>query len=681
MSKTIPYQSKIKLTNLQQLNAYIYNAEHVSPMWRDHPGFQWNAPTWSTPRGSVRFVKCGIFLHPSQTPSPDQQFDSAYMEFAKAYIIHSRNNDRSKHFRDDYLALQIVEAALVEVDGHADITRLSEKHLAKAIMIIEKRKTGHVKAGLALRALVRAVASNNISPHSLRYWDHPFNGKSAANSSQPDKQSLPDDAALLALAEVFSRGYHSELDDEAVYISGVTAILLSAPMRISESLWLRLDSLKSEKDKNGKDQSYLQYYSTKNKKMVTKGIPATMAGHCQEAFRRLKIITQPARQLAAYIESGNTVFYPHPGVPDVPADQLLTKGEVIAALGRPSVASGETLMKHMVGHYQLDGWTLNTLWKLIQDYNRKTNPFFPYQVDPTLYKVEPPKMSESLLCLLKLQVSAGLATSPVLLAPLNQQYYSRRVAPDFVASISGKTYESFLTRHGYPGLSIRSHQLRHFLNTAAKEAGTSIETITSWSGRASVKQTRDYIHQDPLHKARKYAGHIIPVVDVTPEPITAAEYDVRNKGPIITTRYGICTHPWTSSPCQKSGDCLNCSELLHCKGHKNSLAAVKVERDQVAENLAATIKEIEANNRPATRWVDTHTRYLERLNQIVAMHENPDIPDGSPVQMVGKDFTHAQRILINKQPQEALPNNISSVLSDIGDDDLLACLDEMMGGN
>jgi hypothetical protein len=49
--------------------------------------------------------------------------------------------------------------------------------------------------------------------------------------------------------------------------------------------------------------------------------------------------------------------------------------------------------------------------------------------------------------------------------------------------------------------------------------------------------------------------------------------------------------------------------------------------------------------------------------------------------MVGKDFTHAQRILINKQPQEALPNNISSVLSDIGDDDLLACLNEMMGGS
>jgi hypothetical protein len=184
-----------------------------------------------------------------------------------------------------------------------------------------------------------------------------------------------------------------------------------------------------------------------------------------------------------------------------------------------------------------------------------------------------------------------------------------------------------------------------------------------------------------MRKAEMYSAGVIPVADVTPEPITAAQYSILDKGPIITTRYGICTHAWTISPCQKSGDCLNCSELLHCKGHKNSLAAVKVERGQVAENLAATVKEIEAGNRPATRWVETHSRYLERLNQIVAMHENPDIPDGSPVQMVGKDFTHAQRILINKQPQAALTNNVSSVLSDIDDEDLRLCLNEMMGEN
>lgn len=681
MTSTIQFQSKAQLINKKKLADYIHQAEHVSPVWKNLPGFSWSANVWSTPRGSLRFMKYGIKLHARALPTPEQQFEPGYMEFAKAYLLNSRRGDPSKAFRVDYLAVQIVGAALIEVDGYADITRLSALHLEKAVEIIKKRKKGQLNAAVALKSLVRVVAQQNITSQGLKYWEHPFSAKGLETSEKPTKSSLPDDDALLAFAEIFARGYRGDLDDEAVYVSSITAILLSVPMRIAEKLRLRLDSLKSEKDKYGDIQWYLHYYSTKNKKMVAKGIPAVMVDHCREAFRRLENVTQEGRKLALYLESGSTSFYPHPGVPDVPADKILTPQEVLEALGRQSLASAETLMKHLTGRYELVGWTLNTLWELIRAYNMRKNPFFPYQVNPDLYPVKPPKMSESLLCFLKFQLSDLRTTSPVLIAPTTQHHYSARVAPSKVSAVNGKMYDSFLSRHGYPDSSIRSHQLRHFLNTAAKEAGVTIEVITHWSGRASVKQTRDYIHQDPKREARKLSDSLIPIADVTPEPITAAEYDVRKKGPIIATRYGICMHAWTTSACQKSGDCLNCSDLLHCKGHKNSLQAVKIERDHVAENLGATLKEIEAGNRPATRWVDTHTRYLERLNQIVVMHENPDIPDGSPVQMVGKDFTHAKRILAKKQPQLDKDSVVTDILDDIYDDDLRLCLNEMMGTN
>jgi hypothetical protein len=684
MSNPIDFQSKSQIACQKHLQNYIYLARHVSPTWKNHPGFDWSSDVWHTPRGNLRFMTYGVKLQASKLPTRDQQFDPDFMEFAKAYILNTRNGNPAKAFRADYLAVQIVNAALIAVDGHADITRLSERHLDKAVEIIKQREKRHQAAAVAVKALARVVADQNISPHSIKYWESPFNDNSQSESAKPVKQSLPDDEALLALAEIFSRGYHSDdLDDEVVYITSITAILLSVPMRIAEKLWLRLDSIKSDKDKKGDMQWYLHYYSTKNKKIRTKGIPATMVEHCKEAFRRLTTITEPGRKLALHIESGSTEFYPHPSLPSVPADQILSKDEAISALGRPTVKSAEQLMKQMIGSYVLEGWTLNTLWEVVRAYNLKINPFFPYQVDPTLNTTKPPKMAESLLCFLKSQIGGQVATSPVLLAPMNLHYYAIRVAPDKIIKHEKKDYvaPSFFTRQGYAGLSIRSHQLRHFLNTAAKEAGVGIETITKWSGRASVKQTRDYIHQDPMRKAEMYSADVVPVKDVTPNPITAAEYSIINKGPIISTRYGICTHPWTISPCQKSGDCLNCSDLLHCKGHKNSLAAVKVERDHVAENLTATVKEIEAGNRPATRWVETHTRYLERLNEIVAMHEDPNIPDGSPVQMVGKDFTHAKRIMLNKQPKAELTNNHGSALSGIDDEDLQLCLQEMMSGN
>lgn len=681
MTNTIPFQSKIQLTNQQNLANYIHQAQHVSPVWKNLPGFSWSANVWNTPRGALRFMKYGVKLHARGLPTPGQQFDSGYMEFAKAYLLNSRGGDPSKTFRVEYLAVQIVGAALTEVDGYADITRLSSLHLEKAVEIIRKRKKNLLYPAVALKNLVRVVAQQNITSNNLKYWQHPFTAKEIKKSNESTKVSLPDDDALLAFAEIFARGYHGDLNDEAVYVSSITAILLSVPMRISEKLRLRLDSLKSEKDTHGVTQWYLHHYSTKNKKIVTKGIPAVMADHCREAFRRLEIITGEGRKLALHLESGSTEFFPHPGVPAVPADQILTPQQVMEALGRPTIASAETMIKQLTGNYQLGGWTLDTLWSVIRTYNMRINPFFPYQVNPDLYPVKPPKMSESLLCFQRYQLAEYKTTCPVLVTPTTQHYYSTRVAPSKASSINGKIYDSFLSRYGYPDTSLRSHQLRHFLNTAAKEAGQSIEFITHWSGRASVKQTRDYIHQDPEREARKLSESLIPVADVTPEPITAAEYDVRKKGPIIATRYGICTHAWTTSACQKSGDCLNCSDLLHCKGHKTSLQAVKVERDHVAENLAATLKEIDAGNRPATRWVDTHTRYLERLNQIVVMHENPDIPDGSPVQMVGKDFTHAKRILAKKQPQLDKDSIVTDILDDIYDDDLRLCLNEMMGTN
>lgn len=680
-----PFVSKAQLQCQQNLATYIRQARVVSPVWKQVPGFSWEAAVWATPRGSIRFMKYDVELHARALPTPEQQFDHEFMEFAKAYLINSRRGDPAKAFRGDYLAVQIVWAALMHVDGHADITKLSPLHLAKAVDIIGKRNKSHRNTGLAVRNLVRTVAEHNLSPHSLKHWKPPFEQWGADLSKQPVKTALPDDEALLAFAEIFSRGYHGELDDEAIYITSITAILLSVPMRIAEKLRFRLDTLKSEFDTKGKLQWYLQYYSNKNKKVVLKGIPEVMVEHCREAFSRLERITCEGRRLALHLESGTMEFFPHPGVPAVPADQVLTQEQVMSALGCPTAKSAQIFMRRATGNYRLEGQTLTTLWKIVRDENMRFLPFFPYQVDPNLHRTKPPKMSESLICLRRGQLTDVYRTSPVLLGPTTLHHYSKRVSPSYAKS-NGDTHRSFLERHGYPDSSIRSHQLRHFLNTAAREAGVGIEVITKWSGRAAVKQTRDYIHLDPAREARKLAEGMIPLADVTPTPITSAEYDIRDKGPIITTRYGICMHSWTVSPCQKSGDCLNCSELLHCKGHKNSLAAVKVERDHVAENLNATLKEIEAGNRPATRWVETHSRYLERLNSIVAMHENPNIPDGSPVMITGKDFSQAQRILSQEQsaPKKPLLEKTSVVtnfLDEIYDDDLRLCLDEMMGAN
>ncbi|WP_247841547.1 hypothetical protein [Pseudomonas sp. MWU12-3103b] len=673
-----PFKSKAAIANAQNLANYIFNARHVNPTYASLSSFNWSDNVWVLPRGRLRFVNLqNAGLHKSVTPSASQQLAPEFIEFAKAYIVETRRGSATKVPSKDLSIIMVVEQALIEVDGYADITRLSEQHLDRASAIIKETYVDLLGMGAALKNLVDEVTKHNITSSGIRHWQHPFRGLREPGATYDRETKLPLDETLLALAEIFANGHTGDLNDEATYITSITAIFLSAPFRINEQSWLKSVSLEEDFDTLGQPQKFLRHYSPKINKIVTKEIPQVMASHCEEAFRRLEKITEEGRKLARYYESGAKDFYPHETCPDVPPNQVLTRDQAVAALGRPTLKSAENLMKWMEGHRKLTGWTLRTLWASVVEYHKKNNPFFPYQVDPRLCSITPPKMSESLLCFREFQLADGFATSPIFLAPINGDYYNKRLSQNNVSKLNGKTYPSFLHRHGYENITLKSHQLRHFLNTAAEEAGVAIERITAWSGRASVQQSRTYMHKDPKRTAREIGDRLIPVTDTTHTPITEQEYSILGKGPHITTRYGICTHPWTVSACEKAADCLNCSELLHCKGHKNSLKAVERERAHVAENLEAALKEIEAGNRAATRWVDRHQLYLVRLDEIVAMHKNPAIPDGSPVQMVGHDFTHAKRILTTKHP-ELLE---SSGLSDVYSDDLLSCLKELMEEN
>ncbi len=640
MSTISTFKSAARIKHESNLQQYIATAQAQHNVWKDLPGFDWQASVWPTLRGNLSFHKF--------SPKPDadniyeatsEPFNDDFIDFAKAYILTTRKGDAAKTHNRDVAVLRILEAAMMSSGGVAAPSHLTQKHMEKACLILESNYQDTLGMGAALQLLVRHIATNDLCM-GLATWTHPFKNKRAPGEAYKPATKLPDDNALLAIAEVFSDGYRYPLSSETIYITGICAIYLSAPMRIGESSWLTLRSLGRAPDSLGKMQSYIDHYSPKTKRFYTKEVPAVMAGHCKEAFRRMEEEYAPARALAKHLESGSEMFFRHVNCPQVAEDQILTQDQLMAALGRKDLTSVRHFLRTITGIGNSTGWTLQTLWPHIVRANLKENPYFPYQLDPRLYVETPPKMSESLICLLSGQL-ATRETNPVILTANAPVYFHNRTR----LQSTNRIKHSFFTKHGFEGLFLTSHQMRHFLNTAADEAGSDIEFITQWSGRASIRQTRDYIHTDPHRAAQKVGARLIPVQEVDPEPITKEEYDVREKGPIITTRYGICMHPWTVSPCEKSADCLNCSELLHCKGHKASLDAVIEERDRVKENLDAALAEIEAGRRAATRWVEQFQKYLERLNSVIAMHNDPSIEDGSPVQMLGKDFSQAKRIL------------------------------------
>lgn len=676
MNKIIQFIPHAEASSNKNLEAFIKHAKDVIKLWSNLDGFNWHSMQWPTHDRCVRFINLKNRKWRKKSPPPQELVMSAsFVDFAKAYLRYSQHVRPTKGLSRTIQMLRLIEASLHELGTPCCITKLSQRHLDKACELMHTIGYGDSAGlGAALERLANAISQWGLTNTNIRFWKHPFQGNSHKTTRKrlphnDNNPKLPNDDAILALAEIFANGFHEKQDAETIFITCITCLLLCAPMRIGEILWYRKDLLREEKDAHGNNQLYLAYWVPKNGRFVRKEVPEIMAEHAKEAIKRLIEITDEGRRLARHYESGSTKFYRHTTCPEVPDDQVLTRDQVTAALGLKSYKSAQTFIKTLTGSIKITGLTLNKLWKLVLKRHKSLNPHFPYQQAPRISDASRPlKMSESLICLRLFQLSTvRFSTSPILLAPSNSSFYINRLS-------NAEPTLNIFRKFGYGDLTLRSHQLRHFLNTLAQEAGLGIEQITQWSTRASSTQTRIYMHQDPKRQAEKIADqlNIAPIYEQ--KPITNNEYNIIEKGPIITTRYGICSHDYTLTPCQKHADCLNCSELLMCKGHKRSIESIRQERDRIAENLIASKAKIDAGHRVAGRWHEAHFKSLIRLDQLLKIMTDPSIENGSPIQMRGKDFSHERRILNKKYKMcEYIPSDINSIGIEYGSD-LVDCL-------
>ena len=648
MSTILTFVPRSKVMIKINFLEFVQFCSSVMTLWNNVDGFNWENAIWKLPGITYRFTKFeSRSLHSTTKLTPDDLFSSPFMGFAKAYIRYVLSRKPRTHKKRIIVALRLLEAALRQRSNHSDITMVSEDHFDDAEDLIRKAgfkdKSG---IGSALMQLARFIKDNSLSCNNTGGWVHSFRGgnsdqTSANRKAASDSSKLPSDDAVLAIADIFSNGYYVEQDDEDVFVSSLTCMLMSAPMRISDCLyWPVSEFLQYQEDKNGVEQLYLPYISPKVQRIENKPIPATMARHAEAAFDRLKTITEEGRKVALHFQLNPDEFYKHPLLPDVPGDKILTVMQVANALGYTSRKHAESFLANITGKFALKGWTLNSLWQIILARHRELNPNFPYQVQLT-GGLKPPKMSESLMCFMHSQLVPKHQTNLFLLAPLNRDHYAKRV--DGSSNKGGIFF-----KHNYDDYKIKSHQFRHFLNTLMQIAGLPIEMTTKWSDRASDRQSVVYMHQSNESRFDRVTENRGMLTNYTMDPITEQDYADLIKGPVQVSQFGVCSHNFAFSPCRKFHDCTSCSELVACKGHPRSLAAFKGERDMVRENVEASARAIAEGLRSASRWYTFNVSHLERLNLIIQKLEDPMVPDGSAIQMIGNDFTHSQRVLDSK---------------------------------
>lgn len=684
MTKIIHFTPRKDLSAQKNLEAFIAMARDHIPTWGDQKGFTWNGTRWPTTHSTIRFTnEENSKLHPSKLPSPEQLMQPAFMEAAKAFLRHRHHTGPHVGVGREMQALRALEYVLRQDMGDADITKVSQRHFDQA-MIILKRHVDVSGTATELLSILKRLADYAIVTPSAHYWVHPYVGalgyekrRGALAPQHVKDEKVPDQDALLAIAEVFGHGFHQPQEPVDTLVTSITALLLSAPMRIMETVRFRVDCLDSDQDKDGNTQYYLKYWVPKTGEFARKPIPKTMAETAIEAIRRLTELTNEGRRLARYMETNPTKFYRHARCPNVPDNQALTPEQIAQALGFATPISATSYLRKRTGTGAMTKYTLDSLWHIVLQDHRESNPYFPYQEPVNSRMVRPLKMSESLLCCPRYQFSTRFPTSPVYLAPFTASYYQSRLSAP-----KKKTGEShqycFYTRHGFEPVKLKSHSARHLLNRLAKQSGVSIDVITAWSSRSSNRQTLTYFDNDQGEAADAAAslmGHEIE--QGTMPPVTSEEAEIYGQGPIHRSRYGLCRRSWRVGPCNKFADCLNCSEILICKGDRFATDVIASERKQLAKIYQAAQDAIARGERSATRWMKVSGPQIKKIDELLAILNDPQIPDGSPIEIIGTDFSHEQT-LINKKAEEAGVKLLDrATLAIEYGADLLACLDEL----
>ncbi|EDI7677856.1 DNA-binding protein [Salmonella enterica] len=622
MNNIILFKSKKQLTAENNYNEFIKFCRYqLSGLTQTQ---DWEQYVW---KGYVTFRKIGVG---HKVFNSKDAMHEDFLDFAKAYIRYQHSLKPLKNYGAIMMALRCLEQALLQVLNSGLIYNVTAVVFDEAMQIGSRYFEGNVLAqcGIQLEKLSKFICEHNLVKSGYISWKNHVKQK-VKNNYLPEiedyhrNDKLPDETALLAIADIFSKN-DELLSPRDKFTSAVFALLLCCPSRISEILALPADCEITQKDEKGIERYGLRFYSVKGYGPNIKWIPQVMIPVAKKAIRRLLSLSQNARAFAQWCEKYPDKFYRHELCPKVDEKLKLTVVQVCHALGYPLHDRKSCVLK--IKRTSLDGgksflnsndynYSLSELWEMISSgFSRD----FPW------YDEEKSIRFSNALCLLNPRQFS--------LSQMSDIYsFYKPTKGFFFNDIQNKMrhesgFKNIFARYGYydiegKPLLIRSHQPRHLLNTIAHYGEMSELDIAKWSGRVNVNQNRVYNHvseEDMLDKIKaiKLNGSNYCQSETIPTNELTIDFDNLNQGAIHLTEFGYCVHNYLVKPCAKINQFVECdNETLDMK----SVDRIRLEsiREKVTKLKSITQTAYENGDYGADKWLQHHEKNLERINKLL----------------------------------------------------------------
>jgi len=623
-------------------------------------------------KGEVNFVKTGIS---SKDRLPENLLHHSILEFAKAYVKYQKIKSKLKT-QDTIFSIRAIEQICLDRYGEVDLTKLviADFELAAENAKVNYKASSAYHVGRQLKILLDFLRQLKIV--ALPDWKSPIKKPSEksivldAESEEHRASKLPDEDAIFALADIFSRK-DSELSNRDIFVTSAVSLLLSAPERASELFFLKHNCMHEEESQKLSKSTLglvadgsniekvlgVRWYAQKNYGYDIKYIPNVMIPTVKQAIERLIKLSKKPRYLAYLLETSDK-FPRHELCPKVPDNQLLKRTEVLMAMGfdvslyddRQANESGKNFLMTRDIPIRDYAVCLNDLNIILRNRLPKGFPYIPFKTGNGVQV----KWSEALFCCFANQFHRDkptifselwiphIGTLNEDLSPTKKKLRGK----DELANV-----QSIFQRWGYGDYSMSTHQFRHLLNTIANTNGMDSLLLAKWSGRADIKQNRVYDHTSV--EDRNYGLIEMQKNEVSTHntnstftlqiatPRTLQELNTKTTLSMHTTEFGLCTHSYIDEPCLKYRNCLNCTEHVCIKG---DLEKKKRLQDRLKKEKILWVKDKESvgkNVTGATVWLEMRELTIKRCEQMIALLEDPNIPDGIPLSLPpSEDVTH-----------------------------------------
>lgn len=589
-NNVILFNPKSKVVGKKNLKDFIAFAKKLSPL---NSQMDYSSPYW---KGIVNFTKIGVS---SRDATKSGVLHDSILEFSKAYVIYTQTHNRVRNI-NEIKALRAIEKAMLSNGHDPNVRDINMAVLDKAaeILIEEYSPDAAYHGGCHLEKLKDFLVSKKIIKQFK--WNNPIKRgddileKVGVLADMRRHEKLPDEDALMAVAEIFSLGVDS-LSEKDVFTSSCVAILLAAPSRGSELFYLKEDCLFLTNDKDGNNAVGLKWFAGKGFGYEVVWVPSEMHNTVKEAVSRLKKLSSEARAFAKSLEENYEA------------------NDSLAVDSFPNVR-----------YENGDGITI--------------------------------KWSEALFAMFKYQLNSVRSTDKTKLwmpyiDTLNEDLSTTKKINKNGDKVNVK---SIFERHNYPSFSLKTHQFRHLLNTVAKINGLETELLTKWSGRADQKQNRVYNHTTSeqyntmlsiVSRANVPTNNLINKVVVF-KPSTIQEINSNSSLTLHQTEFGVCTHSYITSPCSKHRNCITCSEQVCEKGDLVKLERIKKRLSIEQTILEADKRAVEEGSIGADRHYNKRLETIKICTELIEKLTDKNIPDGTLIKLSSEtDMSSLDRAL------------------------------------